>query len=310
MAQLQHTEAKILDSHFLEGRNSVLSTSATALQKGSEPYKIDWELNRKLQTSLYVNEVSNIFFSSIQSEFNFAQMIFDHKNSDTSITLGDKTARHSCNYQIEIAGESLGHLSFTRSIRFAEHELNRLEELLCLLVYPLRNALLYEDALKKAMHDPLTGALNRAALDTMLDKEIDLAHRHDNPLSILMVDIDHFKQINDNYGHGMGDKVLRSLVDGLKSHIRNSDILFRYGGEEFTILLNNTSVEGAHLLAQRVRNSIEQMSHIYDDTVIQLTISVGMATLEINENATQLLERSDSALYAAKKFGRNCVIKA
>ena len=237
-------------------------------------------------------------------------MIFEHKNSDTNITIGDKTARHNCNYQIEIAGESLGRLTFTRSIRFAEHELNRLEELLCLLVYPLRNALLYEEALKKAMHDPLTGALNRAALDTMLDKEIDLAHRHKNPLSVLMIDIDHFKDINDNYGHSMGDKVLRSLVDGLNSHIRNSDVLFRYGGEEFTILLNNTSVEGAHLLAQRIRSSIEKMTHIYDNTVIQLTISVGMATLENNETASQLLDRSDSALYAAKKFGRNCVIQA
>ncbi len=310
MAQLQHTEAKILDSHFLEGRSSVLSTAATQKQKNSEPYKIDWELNRKLQTSLHVNDVTNIFFSGIQSEFNFGQMIFDHKNSKTNITIGEKTARHSCNYQIEIAGESLGHLSFTRSIRFAEKELNRLEELLCLLVYPLRNALLYEEALKKAMHDPLTGALNRAALDTMLDKEIDLAHRHENPLSVLMIDIDHFKDINDNHGHSMGDKVLRSLVDGLKGHIRNSDVLFRYGGEEFTIMLNNTSVEGAHLLAQRIRSGIEQMTHIYDGIVIQLTISIGMASLESNETANQLLERSDSALYAAKKFGRNCVIQA
>ncbi len=310
MARLQNTEAKILDTHFLEGRNTVLSTTATPAQKQSEPYKADWELNRKLQTSLHVDDITNIFFDGIQTEFNFAQMIFEHEKSDTNITIGDKAARHSCNYQIEIAGESLGRLSFTRTIRFAEHELNRLEELLCLLVYPLRNSLLYEEALKKAMHDPLTGTLNRAALDTMLEKEIDLAHRHDNPLSLLMIDIDHFKDINDNYGHSMGDKVLRSLVDGLNNHIRNSDILFRYGGEEFTVLLNNTNIDGAHLLAQRIRSSIEKMTHIYDGTVIQLTISIGMATLENNETANQLLERSDSALYAAKKFGRNCVIQA
>jgi len=310
MVRLQQTEAKILDSHFLEGRNSQLSSAASLPKKSSEPNKIDWELNRKLQTSLYVNEIANLFFSGVQSEFNFAQMIFDHKNSDTNIIVGDKTGRHNCNYQIEIAGESLGRLSFTRSIRFAENELNRLEELLCLLVYPLRNALLYEDALKRAMHDPLTGALNRAALDTMLDKEIDLAHRHDNPLSVLMIDIDHFKEINDTYGHGIGDRVLCSVVDGLNSHIRNSDILFRYGGEEFTIILNNTSIEGANLLAERVRSSIEQMSHLFDDTSIKLTISVGMAKLQNSESASQLLNRSDKALFAAKKSGRNCVVQA
>ena len=310
MARLQHTEAKILDSHFLEGRNSVLAATTAQPERNTEAYKADWELNRKLQTSLYVNDVSNIFFNGIQSEFNFAQMTFDHLDNETTITIGEKSARHRCNYQIEIAGESLGRLSFTRSIRFAEHELNRLEELLCLLVYPLRNALLYENALKKSMHDPLTGALNRAALDTMLDKEIDLAHRHDNPLAVLMIDIDHFKAINDNYGHSMGDKVLRSLVEGLNNHIRNSDVLFRYGGEEFTIMLNNTSTEGAHLLAQRIRRNIEEMIHIYDDNVIQLTISVGLATLEEHESATQFLDRADKALYSAKKFGRNCVIKA
>ena len=309
MARLQQTEAKILDTHFLEGHRNVPSTANSESRQDSG-VKADWELNRKLQTSLHVNDVAAIFFDGIQSEFNFSQMIFEHKNSDTNITIGEKTARHSCNYQIEIAGESLGRLSFTRSIRFAEGELNRLEELLCLLVYPLRNALLYEDALKKAMHDPLTGAMNRAALDTMLDKEINLAHRHDNPLSVLMIDIDHFKAINDKFGHSMGDKVLCSLVDGLNNHIRNSDVLFRYGGEEFTILLNNTNIEGAHLLAQRIRCSIEQMTHIYDENVIQLTISIGMATLEHDESAEKLLNRADKALYAAKKFGRNCVIQA
>jgi len=310
MARLQHTEAKILDSHFLEGRNSVLAKATPQPEKDTNAYKVDWELNRKLQTSLHVNEINNIFFTGIQAEFNFAQMTFDHQDGETTITIGEKPARHSCNYQIEIAGELLGRLSFTRSIRFAEHELNRLEELLCLLVYPLRNALLYEDALKKAMHDPLTGALNRAALDTMLDKEIDLAHRHDNPLTLLMVDIDHFKSINDTYGHSMGDKVLRSLVDGLNAHIRNSDVLFRYGGEEFTILLNNTNIEGAHLLAQRIRASIEGMTHMYDENVIQLTVSIGVAMLEDDEKANHFLDRADKALYAAKKLGRNCVIQA
>jgi len=310
MARLQHTEAKILDSHFLESRNGALAAAMPLEDRNATAYKVDWELNRKLQTSLSVNDISNIFFDGIQPEFHFAQMIFDQQSSSASIVLGEKTARHSCNYQIEVAGSTLGRISFTRSIRFAEHELNRLEELLCLLVYPLRNAMLYEDALKKAMYDPLTGALNRGALDNMLDKEIDLAHRHENPLSVLMIDIDHFKEINDEYGHSMGDKILCSLVDGLNSHIRNSDVLFRYGGEEFTLILNNTNIDGANLLAQRIRCSIEQMNHHFDGNNIQLTISIGAAQLEPNENAEHFLDRSDKALYAAKKLGRNCVIQA
>ena len=310
MARLQNTEAKILDSHFLGGRREGDPMTATMPQQAPTPDNADWDLNRKLQTSLDINDIATIFFEGIQAEFHCAQMVYENKPSNTQITLGNTSARHSCNYQIEIAGDSLGRLSFTRSIRFAEVELNRLEELLCLLVYPLRNALLYKEAIEQAMHDPLTGALNRSALSTMIKKEIDLSHRHQQPLSVLMIDIDHFKQINDTYGHAMGDKVLCTLVDQLNKIVRNSDILFRYGGEEFTILLNNTNTQGANLLAQRIRRGIESMTQTYDESELQLTVSIGMATLCEDEVASELLERADQALYSAKKFGRNCVIQA
>lgn len=310
MAQQQNIEAKILDSHFIDGQRSQLAHTEQLQQPIQKPHKIQWELNRQLQTSLDVNEILNTFFNAIQAEFHCAQFIYENKAADLNIKIGKKSARHSCNYQIEIANESLGKLCFTRLQRFSESDLNYLEELLCLLVYPLRNSLLYRDALKQAMHDPLTGALNRAALDTMLTKEIDLAHRHENPFSVLMIDVDHFKRINDNYGHNVGDQVLCMLVDKLKKQIRTSDVLFRYGGEEFTIILNNTSSIGANLLAQRVRCGIEEIIHMHKGNALQFTISVGMATLEANEMATQLLDRADEALYTAKKSGRNCVVQS
>lgn len=309
MTPLQNTEAKILDSHFLNGRLHNGSEKTTTATTNPAAYRKDWELNRQLQTSLHIKDVLELFFTGLQEEFQFAQMSFSQTDQATPVTVGEKTARHNCNYQIEIAGESLGRISFMRSIRFAEQELNRLEELLCLLVYPLRNAVLYEQALKKAMHDPLTGALNRSALDTMLDKEIDLATRHGNELALLMIDVDHFKQINDTYGHSTGDKVLCSLVNRLNQQIRTSDVLFRYGGEEFTLLLNNTTIDGAHLLAQRIRTAIEQDTHTTETGNIQFTISIGIAQLTPTETAQQLLEKADAALYAAKKMGRNCVVK-
>ena len=309
MAQLQNIDAKILDSHFIDEQRSQL-TDAKLSQPAKKTHKFQWELNRQLQTSLDVHDILHIFFSSIQKEFHCAQLIYENKTANFNATLGEKSARHSCNYQIEIANESLGKLCFTRLQRFSESDLHYLEELLCLLVYPLRNALLYRDALQKAMHDPLTGALNRAALDTMLDKEIDLAHRHENALSVLMIDVDHFKNINDSYGHNVGDQVLCMLVDNLKEQIRTSDVLFRYGGEEFTIILNNTDSIGANLLAQRVRRGIEEMIYKDEEISLQLTISVGMATLTKDEVATKLLQRADEALFSAKKLGRNCVIQS
>ncbi|MCK4743745.1 MAG: GGDEF domain-containing protein [Sulfuriflexus sp.] len=309
MAQLQNIEAKILDSHFIDGQRSQFA-DAKPSQSAKKPHKFQWELNRQLQTSLDINDILNIFFDGIQKEFHCAQLIYENKAANFNTTLGERSARHSCNYQIEIANEPLGKLCFTRLQRFSESDLHYLEELLCLLVYPLRNALLYRDALQKAMHDPLTGALNRAALDTMLDKEIDLAHRHENSLSVLMIDVDHFKNINDNYGHSVGDQVLRMLVDKLKNQIRTSDVLFRYGGEEFTIILSNTSSAGANLLAQRVRCGIEEMIYQHQETALKFTISIGMATLVENEVAKELLDRADEALYSAKKLGRNCVIQS
>ena len=309
MAQLQNIDAKILDSHFIDEQRSQL-TNAKLSQPAKKTHKFQWELNRQLQTSLDIHDILHIFFSNIQKEFHCAQLIYENRTANFNVTLGEKSARHSCNYQIEIANESLGKLCFTRLQRFSESDLHYLEELLCLLVYPLRNALLYRDALQKAMHDPLTGALNRAALDTMLDKEIDLAHRHENSLSVLMIDVDYFKNINDSYGHSVGDQVLCMLVDNLKEQIRTSDVLFRYGGEEFTVILNNTDSIGANLLAQRVRCAIEKMVYKHQETSLQLTISIGMATLAKDEVAATLVQRADEALYSAKKLGRNCVIQS
>ena len=309
MARLQNTEAKILDSQFIEGHRAQ-STQAGQAQPEQKPHGFQWELNRQLQTSLDIGEILNIFFDSLQSEFHCAQLIYENAESNINQTIGDKSARHSCNYKIEIANESLGKLCFTRVQRFSETDLNSLEELLCLLVYPLRNALLYKQAIEKSMHDPLTGALNRGALDTMLDKEVDLALRHENALSVLMIDVDHFKKINDTHGHSMGDQVLRALADKLKSQIRTSDVLFRYGGEEFTIILNNTDPIGAKLLAQRVRRSVEEMTYFNQGIALQLTISIGMAALEKGDTTAQLLKRADHALYSAKKSGRNCVVQS
>jgi len=309
MARLQNTEAKILDSHFIEAHRNQPANTLPA-QPAQKPQKFQWELNRKLQTSLDINDILSIFFTGIQAEFHCAQLIYENQAADITLTLGDKSARHSCNYKIEIANESLGKLCFTRLQRFSETDLNYLEELLCLLVYPLRNALLYREALQKSMHDPLTGALNRSALDTMLDKEIDLAHRHENSLSLLMIDVDHFKNINDSYGHSVGDQILQVLVKKLKEQIRTSDVLFRYGGEEFTIILSNTDTVGAHLLAQRVRRGIEEMAYMHNDVALPFTISVGIASLEESEPASQLIDRADKALYSAKKMGRNCVVQS
>ncbi|HEY0892218.1 MAG TPA: GGDEF domain-containing protein, partial [Cellvibrio sp.] len=206
----------------------------------------------------------------------------------------------------------LGEIIFSRSKRFAEAELITLEFLLSSLIYPLRNAIRYQTAMRLALLDPLTLLGNRAALDTALRRELQMAERHQHELSLLMVDVDFFKKINDEYGHHRGDLVLCEIAKGIQSACRGSDITFRYGGEEFVVVLGKTDAERAKIIAERIRQQIAE-SHIkYNGKTIGTTVSIGIATRHSNEkeHINDLFERADKALYIAKNSGRNCVISS
>lgn len=304
MARNLHSETLLHGNQAIE--MALPSQAPQSPQPANGP---EWEINRKLQTSLDVTQILNYFFEVIQAELDCNHFNYECPEYEIELSQG-KAGRHTCNYQLTLADESLGRLQFSRTRRFSEANLHRIEELLCLLVYPLRNALLYKAALQQAMRDTLTGALNRAAFDTMLEKEIDIVKRHNNPLSLLVLDIDHFKKINDTFGHAMGDNALRAMVNRINEKIRSSDILFRYGGEEFTIVLSNTDSDGALLLAGRIREAIEEMIYINDDVMMHFTVSIGVATLADEESGTSLFDRADKVLYDAKRAGRNRVMLA
>ncbi|GAB4211064.1 MAG: GGDEF domain-containing protein [Sandaracinaceae bacterium] len=195
-------------------------------------------------------------------------------------------------------------------------------------------ARMYESALR----DPLTRAFNRKYLEDRVDSEFAYSIRHDTPLSLLLIDVDHFKSVNDSWGHLAGDAALVQLVEHLLRVIRVEDVLARYGGEEFAILSRGIDADGARQLAERVRASVERTSFLYDrradasaamrsqgepmrDTGrlalsdlaapqrIPLTVSIGVATMPDPEIGQPLLlvQRADDALYRAKNDGRNRV---
>jgi diguanylate cyclase (GGDEF)-like protein len=151
---------------------------------------------------------------------------------------------------------------------------------------------------------------NRAAMDNALAQEIELAQRHDTPLSVIILDVDKFKRINDTYGHIAGDAVLKRIAESMTESARGSDIIYRYGGEEFVILLRNTDEPGATLLAERIRKAIESIMFKYDNFDIRITASAGLATLVQTDDIKSILERCDKALYQAKEQGRNRVVVA
>lgn len=156
-----------------------------------------------------------------------------------------------------------------------------------------------------ALFDPLTGLYNRRSFDSFFEKELARSNRYGNRMSIVLVDIDHFKKVNDTYGHPVGDVVLKSLAQILQNTIRKSDYACRWGGEEFVLLMPETDLDAAVEKAEAVRKAVEVFSF---PEVGQLTVSFGVSYPEKNEAASVLFERVDRALYKAKDEGRNRVI--
>lgn len=261
-----------------------------------------------LQSSLNLDDILQIFFEQIQSIVTVRGLFYQHHTEGYQLQLGNNGA-HSSSYRINTNDDVLGELVFSRGKRFSEQELATLEGLIGSLVYPLRNGLQYRTALQSALRDPLTGVGNRIALDNALDREIQLSERYDTPLSLLVIDLDFFKRINDTYGHSCGDDVLCEIARSIVAVTRQTDMTFRYGGEEFVVVLNKTDAEGAAAIAERIRKFVERVRIETHQELIQTTISIGTSTLEKGETQKDLFDRADRALYRAKEEGRNRVVK-
>ncbi len=160
-----------------------------------------------------------------------------------------------------------------------------------------------------SVRDPLTGLHNRRHFTERLGAELSFSARHSVPLALLMLDLDHFKQINDTYGHQAGDQVLRKVSELLQSSIRAEDVVARYGGEEFVILAPGIDMTQSRMLADRIRKLVEKLALWWNDDVISVTLSAGVACHippDVKTN-TELIENADRALYKAKAQGRNRV---
>jgi diguanylate cyclase (GGDEF)-like protein len=266
-------------------------------------------LTLALQTTLDIERLLELFSEHLQASVSHDSYGFYAEDAAVELKQG-KRERHQCSYQLALDTQTLGEWRMSRARRFSEQELATLEAYLCRLLFPLRNALLYRQALQTAYTDPLTGVRNRGALLGSFQREWEFAKRHHSALSVVMIDIDHFKQVNDTYGHDRGDEVLRQVALCVKDTVRASDIVFRFGGEEFVALLGHTEAEGAWQLAERIRSTLENTTicSTGGGSCLRVTASLGVATLaEGDENKEMLLKRADLALYQAKNLGRNRV---
>ncbi len=264
------------------------------------------EIANTLQTTLEYQTIIEIFSQEISDVVPHDSIHYNGPQPDITFSKGSKS-QYLSTYLLTLNNKPLGELSLTRVTEFKEKEMTLIEPFLRSLLYPLHNALLYKEALQMALKDPLTGIPNRTAMDDALNREIKLAHRNGSPLSLVSFDLDNFKDINDNYGHANGDAVLKKFVKTVKQCIRETDMLCRYGGEEFTVILSHTNRNGALRLSERIREAVEKTPYRTKDINIPYTVSIGVANLTLDDDPNSLFNKADAALYQAKTDGRNCV---
>ena len=186
----------------------------------------------------------------------------------------------------------------------------------CIVVSDATDTSIYQAQLNDALavigaqndHDAMTGVLNRRKLDEELAQELSRARRYGRPLAVVMLDIDHFKKVNDTHGHLAGDQVIRHMAAVAKSCLRISDLIGRYGGEEFVVVLPEVGLAGAEIVAERIRTSLAESSIVFGDSRIAVTASLGITELRSDTpNPEALVHEADVALYLSKGRGRNCV---
>lgn len=266
------------------------------------------KISSRLQSTLEVGALIDAFALELGGMVRFDSLAYINEIHGIHKQIGNP-ARHTLRYRLVLPErEVLGMFIITGSRPFEEDDIAMVEFMVSNVVYPLRNALLYHEAQRAAFRDSLTGFNNRSMFELTLEREVSLANRHKTPLSVLCIDIDHFKKINDQHGHMAGDKMIQSVAEGIHNCVRGSDVIFRYGGEEFVVVLSNTEIVGGCNLAERIRQRISHSFCLHNGLQLAVTVSIGATTLRSGEQEWKdLFERADQALYQAKRTGRNKV---
>ncbi|WPL18636.1 putative diguanylate cyclase YedQ [Thiorhodovibrio winogradskyi] len=220
-----------------------------------------------------------------------------------------KVDRHRLEYTLGSAGQPMGHLTLTRGRRFSEQEQEKIEGLLGLAAPALRNALRFRELSLQLETDPMTGLGNRRALHTQGERWLADSLRQHRPLTMLALDLDRFKPINDQFGHPEGDRLLCEVARVLRESTRPSDVCVRMGGDEFVVLLPGADLTCAMDCAERIRQTISEIElSVPDAAGVRVSASIGLAMHHEGMTLDQLYNQADNALYAAKHAGSNRVL--
>lgn len=284
-----------------------LAALRQAHREWSESPDVLTRLTRRLSTTLNLETQLAILAEEIQTVVPFDCMNYRHQiGAREFVYATGMGGPHRCDYRLNLEGSFYGTLSLSRRQKFTEQELEGIELMLAAAICPVRNACQFIAIEQASLTDCLTGVPNKRAMDETLARACCLADRHGDDYSLILCDLDHFKAVNDQHGHVVGDHILKMAAGELEKAVRNSDSVYRFGGEEFAILLPHTDEACARAVADRIRQFINTITVNCGDTDVSVTTSCGVAQRIPDETADQWLARADEALYRAKDHGRNC----
>ncbi|MDQ7016136.1 MAG: GGDEF domain-containing protein [Gammaproteobacteria bacterium] len=297
------------DPYFFEGSaNLVINNNQLGHSNpsGNTPAPHS-ELSHQLFKTLKIETQIDLISRAIQQHVPHCSIRYQNSALELDLILG-KNAAHHQEFNLQIEKTPLGTISISRKKTFYDAEIEQIETLLYQLRFPLRNAVTYRHAQQSAFRDALTGANNRTSLEQLLPREIKLSQRHNTPISLLVVDLDHFKNINDRFGHSAGDTLLREITHIFHRYLRDTDLIFRYGGDEFVIALSNTDQEGAQIVAERIQQGVANSQFILKNMTVNISVSIGLTQIYADDDLNSAFCRADEGLYQAKRQGRNAVV--
>ncbi|MFY8272626.1 GGDEF domain-containing protein [Pseudoalteromonas sp. SSDWG2] len=289
--------------HILTYDHSQIGSEAA---KAAYFYRKDSALNTTALTQQLQRSLDLVTLLDTFAQFIAPYAKFSGLQLHSSLGVNEMTKTHSANvanrFDIEVEGEHLGQLVYLSNVAFTNKLSAQLKQWHKILAYPLRNALTYNRVLRLATRDPLTGLNNRSDFNVNMDKKLEACRRKHRPFSLMLLDLDHFKQVNDNFGHQAGDETLQEFAAILRICLRGTDTAFRFGGDEFAVLIDDKQFETNVVIAKRIINAVKNSAIMSQYGV---TCSIGFTLARAKDTNMELFERADKALYQAKFNGRD-----
>lgn len=253
-------------------------------------------LMEQLQCTLELDKILNVFAMEASKFISFSGLYFTQGNVRTSI-IGSKQGKAERQFELKMNSDFLGVLTYAINAPMSLTNYKILEDLHQCIIHPINNAIQYKHAMSLAMQDSLTGLANRRYFDKQLKRAMHQANRQKHQVGLMVCDLDKFKLVNDTYGHHIGDEILKGFAQALELSVRDSDSVFRFGGDEFAVIVEEASTESLCVIESRIRKALKEDILL---TTYNVSCSLGYSFMNRADNEQSLFERADQALYRQK----------